>query len=537
MPSDLSPEEFGVLRLIAEAMDEADEPRLRARVYDVSWTFGDRGDSEMMKRAIDAYAEVPLEAESWYADGQDECRRALELVVRRGADGSTQREGIAQVMIDRLRAAAIDDRFFPVQLSSTIRAYRLAGKDDASGLAEVARGMAERAREVKDLDLEQAWEEEAGEWYRLAGLHDQSAAARVRVARSLAREAAERRLAGGGAAIAAGHFVEQALKVMLLLPRSYRAAHGIDGEIDKLRRELRDDRSLILESMVPIRTGPVDTTGLVAYARSRVSGLEPLAALIGLADLHPGASLDTSRAQAESLAAKNPLSHLFSSETFNADGQKVASRPGISLNATQAGASEPVDPAIWHSMVRDHRFQVSLVVDAMIRPAIEIVTLQHRFTLQWLFDMCRASPWIPAGHELSWAKGLLHGLNRDFPSAAVMLVPQLEHFVRHQLRGAGVHTKITDDLGVETEKGLTALLDEEETERVFGADLRFEFRALFTDQAGANLRNTIAHGLASDADLLGAGAAYAWWIALRFAVVPFREEAGEAASPSVDDEV
>ncbi len=536
-PADLDDEEMAILQGVAATLDSSDPAALRARIYDVCWTYGDRRDSELLRCAIDSYMEVPLDSDTWHRDGREECQRGLELVVRRGADGSAQRERFAGQLIGRLREATIDERYFPVQLSSTVRAYGLARKDDRIDLAKLACGMADAARTAHDFDLEQAWEGEAAEWYRRAGRTEEVAHAQVRFARSLACAAAERRLAGGGAALAAATLVERALKVLLLLPRSYRAAQGIEVEIDRLRRELDQDRHLILESMVPIRTDPIDASSLVAHARSQVSRLAPLAALIRLADLHPGASLERARAQAESLAAEHPLSQLFGSEIFSREGQKVASRPSMSPDSRGAASADSIDPAIWHGMVRDHHIHMSLVVDALVVPAIEIITLEHRFPLQWMFDMCQANALIPSGHELSWARGLLHGLNRDFASASAMLVPQLEHLVRVHLKAAGVHTRIVDDLGVETEKGLAALLDDPKIEPILGEDMRFEFRSLFTDQAGPNLRNTIAHGLASDSELLGVAAAYAWWIALKFAVLPFHDTASDldSSDPGKDE--
>jgi hypothetical protein len=131
---------------------------------------------------------------------------------------------------------------------------------------------------------------------------------------------------------------------------------------------------------------------------------------------------------------------------------------------------------------------------------------------------------VPHGHELIWAHGLRHGLNNDFASAACILVPQIEHLVRTHLKQNGVHTLVTDDNGVETEKGLAPLLEDPETAEVLGQDLVFELQALLTQQEGTNLRNTIAHGLASDHDLFSEPSVYAWWLALRLATLPLAEQ-------------
>jgi hypothetical protein len=122
-------------------------------------------------------------------------------------------------------------------------------------------------------------------------------------------------------------------------------------------------------------------------------------------------------------------------------------------------------------------------------------------------------------------------LDGDFPSAVALLVPQIEHFVRVQLKQAGVHTLVTDDKGVETEKGLTALLDDAKSVEVFGADFRFTLKAVLTAHEGPNLRNNIAHGLASDSDLYSHSVVYVWWLALRTVMLPWapRPDAAEPA--------
>jgi hypothetical protein len=100
-------------------------------------------------------------------------------------------------------------------------------------------------------------------------------------------------------------------------------------------------------------------------------------------------------------------------------------------------------------------------------------------------------------------------------------VPQLEQLVRLQLRAAGSYTLVVDpDNGVESEKGLGALLGMPEATAVLGESLAFELRALLVEQQGANLRNHLAHGLLTDGEAWSAYAVYACWLALRLAVIP-----------------
>ena len=87
--------------------------------------------------------------------------------------------------------------------------------------------------------------------------------------------------------------------------------------------------------------------------------------------------------------------------------------------------------------------------------------------------------------------------------------------VRIPLKVAGVSTSHLDQDGIETENGLSALIDLPQTKAIFGEDLTYEIKALFCDQMGPNLRNNIAHGLLNDQEAQSVDAIYAWWLGLK----------------------
>lgn len=158
---------------------------------------------------------------------------------------------------------------------------------------------------------------------------------------------------------------------------------------------------------------------------------------------------------------------------------------------------------------------------AFIIPGHGVVTFEHRYDLPFLRRLCIDSPWVPAGHEDLWARGLGHGLNGDFPSAVSVLVPQIEHALRQVLKAGGAYTLLVDDAtGVESEKGLGSLLTMPEAKEVLGAELQYELSTLLIESQGDNLRHDTAHGLLHDGQAWSAGAVYAWWLCLRLVVVP-----------------
>lgn len=273
-----------------------------------------------------------------------------------------------------------------------------------------------------------------------------------------------------------------------------------------------------------IQSESMDLSELVAAVRQHVTGLDAQSALLALAAVGTGPSMAHMRDEAREQMQRYPLAHLFARRTYARSGQKVAVGLG---SAPSDGDAEAISPDLWATMVRNHALRSQLVVDVQVVPALQVLSMEHHYSLVDLYRLCRRNPWIPAGHELAWARGLKHGLNGDFATAACVLVPQIEHLVRDHVKRAGAHTLITGEHGVESEKGLSALLGSDEATAIFGEDLIFDMKALLTEPGGPNLRNVVAHGLGEDAELHSTASVYAWWTALRFVCLPLAAALGD----------
>jgi hypothetical protein len=118
-------------------------------------------------------------------------------------------------------------------------------------------------------------------------------------------------------------------------------------------------------------------------------------------------------------------------------------------------------------------------------------------------------------------------------SALHLLVPQVEHIARCQLKARGVKTTHLDDDGIETEKALGALLDLPQTAQIFGEDFAFELKALFCEAVGPNLRNAVAHGLLDYGECDSSYSIYAWWLGLKLVVSAFwnAAQSGDVCEP------
>ena len=62
---------------------------------------------------------------------------------------------------------------------------------------------------------------------------------------------------------------------------------------------------------------------------------------------------------------------------------------------------------------------------------------------------------------------------------------------------------------------MSALVDKEYIEEIFGENFVFEFKAMFCDSQGFNLRNDLTHGILDDERYFSLEAVYAWHFVFR----------------------
>lgn len=125
---------------------------------------------------------------------------------------------------------------------------------------------------------------------------------------------------------------------------------------------------------------------------------------------------------------------------------------------------------------------------------------------------------IPKERIVVWVEGLWYGFELNFLVSIQLLVPQIEHFVRLQLKVRGAKTTTIDKEGIEIEQGLSTLLDKEEIHLILSENLLFEMQVLLTKSLGYNFRNNLAHGLSEVGEMNLYPAAYVWWLCLKLVV-------------------
>ncbi|WP_404435900.1 DUF4209 domain-containing protein [Microbacterium aerolatum] len=482
--------------------------------------------AKVIEHVLAEYAGHPFDYDVSFAVG-----RAFDLAPRFGPLTMAPGDRLEQMLLNRLLACT--DASEALRLAQNLREQRR----PRTRAADVATHLRSVASAASDVYMRRLLREEAGAWHLLAGdsqAHFDDVAAAVLILRDQAVALlAEHR---SDSAARAGKDLELALDRLETIPRIERSSRGIDQLHGELTRMIRRAGTATLSFMKSIRREVPLPEELPDLAEA-IDGRKLGDALHFFLQWLPLTDFATNKSNSQALVKKYPLSHMFSHVQFAKDGRTVA-RTSSSDDDLIYG----IPSHLWRVMTREFGVRVSFYVHRFLASSWTILSAQHPLNIADFTFLARESSAVPSGRESLVGRGLHYGYGGDFLTAAHLLIPQLENIVRVKLQDAGVVTSNSED-GIETEKGLSALMKGEDVERVFGPDVAFEIRAFFCSSHGPNLRNEIAHGLIDDDHINSTTAFYAWWFIWRLVYSAFYnaqrdEEASDRGGPTVreDDE-
>jgi hypothetical protein len=313
----------------------------------------------------------------------------------------------------------------------------------------------------------------------------------------------------------ANSFYENAIQAYRSIPTRYREGYSVSDKISQIRKKISKTGKASLGEMGLIKTPGVDLSDSVESSIAHVAGKQTLEeALMYFAGLYSGPEFKVLQSCAKESMQVSILGNLCGSTHMSGDGRVVGKIPPMNLNA---GEDDPDNKAVLNQQIQQQfRIETQLVVEGQILPALTQIIMEHRVTKELLKALCHHSPIVPVDREYLLGHAFWLGFERDFSSAIHLLCPQVEHIIRIKLKEAGALTSNIDREGIENENGLSTLMDLPEAIAVFGEDLCFEIKSIFTNSFGPNLRNEVAHGLLNDSPSISA--VYAWWMVLRLVI-------------------
>ncbi len=314
--------------------------------------------------------------------------------------------------------------------------------------------------------------------------------------------------ANDGRGMIAASSIMDAIKALQQLPDTQQRRH-------ELKEKLIYAQSSVREEMGVIST-QFDITEYVEYAQKNVSGITLAQALRRFADLVQSPDPNELHDEARRIAEQNPILSMLPSTHVDEDGNVIAKSPGSLADA------EDSDLALRHLIVRNENLRRHIDVQGLIEPARQIIQSEHSIDRCDLRPIVEMTPFVPADRVDLVTTGLTRFFGGDFFSALHILVPQLEHSLRHILKLAGVEPSAIKSDMTQQSRTLSVMLDKERKslEKILGTAIVFEIEILYDFRGGPALRHELAHGLITDAQCNGSDSIYACWFIYRLCCLP-----------------
>ncbi len=508
MPDDFTQEE---LMFFEEILNDVKEPWLKARLADLLWLLRKPKNPEHAKAAIDSYVSQPIDDETWHRDINDCWERAARLCMQiRDFD---RLSAIKRQLFSAFCSEYPRSKFMTLWIADLLDNLKI-DTDFREDIAASLNGKAKDLQGDGDFHSARSYFELASKKYQQCDDENGWLESLIAIAECFELEADSR---SSGSNMVANSFYENAIQAYRRIPTKHRASYGVEEKIVSIRDKVVVSGKASLDEMGMVKTPGIDISDMAKQSIEHVSGKRSLEeALMYFTGLFSGPKYKDLSESAKKIMQKSLFGSLFGSSHMSSDGRVIAKTPAMNLGA---GEDDPANQAALHRQIQQQlSIEIQLVVEGQILPALRQLQMEHRFTKKLLVAACHHSPIVPHSREQLLGYALWLGFEYEFGAAIHLLCPQVEHVVRSQLKEAGAHTSNIDREGIENENGLSTLMEMEEALTLFGEDLTFEIKSVFTDALGFNLRNEVAHGLLDDNTSSSIYTIYAWWMILRLVI-------------------
>lgn len=498
------------LSFFERIFEQIDIASLQARIADILWLLRTNDRFKFAKIAVEAYFNAPLTNDAWRENLLESWERGLQLAKKLGGGLKEAIDQASRDLESEFRNSNLDSAYYGINIAQLFRKYSLLWS--ANDLAfNHFQQLAVNAKSNGDMPL-------ALDLFKETIVFSSRDDQEKRADLSLEVANCLRSIGESSHGLFAGTKFEEAVNVLRSIPVSLRGDRDVNSQIEDLRKKIREAGEFTLEHMTHSQSPPIDLSELQNSARLIVQSETVFGSIKRLAGVYQPPKKSTLFDEARQELSQFPMQGIFQGIHYANDGRKNAVVPACD------GQLHEHPETLQEIAVRNLQSYVQLICHGMISPALYAVKCLHRVRYQHFLDLCSSSLNIPNDRRHFWARALYLGFEGDFVSALHVGVPQIEHLVRVFLNRSGCITTTLDSNGIEAEVGLSALFGKSESETVFGEDLLFEMKGLLTDHFGPNLRNELAHGLASVHDCLSCNAVYVWWLMLRIACAGPKEE-------------
>mgnify|MGYP004607022831 FL=1 len=268
--------------------------------------------------------------------------------------------------------------------------------------------------------------------------------------------------------------------------------NGESDKADAAHKRLVEIQKEIPKIMVPFSV-ELDIKGVIDNLKANMEGLSFEECVIRLTQMFVFEKQEDIKKRVIEEFKDNPISHLFGKSLINAQGQTVLALHPLDIHDPEK------DPKLMELHMYQNALEKQKVAgDIWVKNALIIIRDKFVIDKSMVEFLVKDNPIIPDGRERIFQSGLYMFLDGDYYEALHILAPQVENLVRNIAREVGGLTVTLEKDGSSMEKVLSSILLLPELVDCYDNDILFTFRGLLNEQAGANIRNEIAHGIISE---------------------------------------
>jgi hypothetical protein len=496
------------INFIAHVLHEINEPMVQARFADLLWLLVTPKQVDFARAALKAYLALPIDPITWRADIDDCWERAIKLA-RQIGDGKAL-EIIGSSLMSAFRSDYPDSPFMRLWIGELIERCDICRND----FIELAGAVFKRAQELYD---NKAYRESRSYLELAATLFQKNKdeanwlGSLVLNAECHELEGDSRNIGGLGSQFVSNTFYENALQAYRRIPAKHREKLGVNDKLTSIRDKITEAGMGSLDEMQLVQSPTMNIKDIVEQSIKHVEGKKTLESALLHYTGFATSNYQSLKEHSIKLINDFPISSLFGSTLMAGDGRVIAKTPSIDLGDDSVGNDEILN----RKVIQSFQTNIQLAVKGQIIPGLNQILSEFRVSRRFIESLCKHSPIVPSDRIYLFSSALWLGFEHDFANAIHLLCPQIEHMIRIKFKEEGILTSNVDRHGIETENGLSTLLDNERAEELLGEDLLFEMKAIFTDSISDNLRNNSAHGLLNDNSASSYGSVYAWWMTLK----------------------
>ena len=509
MAEDLSDKDLEALAGIVQEIQDAD---FRARVADVLWEC--KRDYKMAEIAVHAFLEAAdhVKTDDLWPPYTERLERAAQLAARLGFGKPLHQKVLATVeraiteFEKNLKSGLLCKKLMHIALEHDAK--------DTLRYAKLSQRLAEEFASIENWDFAEMYWQFAAEWYwrrkeEAEVRRCQLAAAECII--SKAEQGLTNEKLGAGFA---GHWMGvavQALRDAKADPSRIREIHRRFLELQRQAMTTLNPMELNVDAIPGFRETEEQVT---KAAVEHVTGYSFQRAIIRFGHIAKPTDAAHLREQVKEQSEQFVWDKIVGTEALDHTG-KVADK----IPATGFGPEDVEAEAMRKKMVLQAKeIGWQLPVAWRIEPARLAILKEHPIRRRDLFFLLANNPFIPAGHEGIYVRGLQAGFFGDWLVAMHLLIPQIESSIRYVFQQHDVVTSTLESDGTQKERDLNQLLWMPELEQIFGPDIAFDLRGILIERFGDNMRNEFAHGLMPESAFYVPTAAYLWWLVLHLCV-------------------